>query len=152
NRGVAVEHVERFSGRRIARVQVTEARTPAEARRAHAEGRPVVYRPEAIAKVDTSYRERVDRRVVEAKTAEKERANRPATDPTTDKQAEHDRAVRRDSEKATTPPPTVGKSPKVEPEAQTAKQAEHERAVRRAEEAKAAEKGKGDPKDDKSGK
>jgi len=48
NRGVAVENVERVTGRQVAKVDVTKAQTPEDARRLAAEGRPVVYAPAAV--------------------------------------------------------------------------------------------------------
>jgi DNA segregation ATPase FtsK/SpoIIIE-like protein len=48
NHGVAVEHVERVTGRQIERVEVTKAATPEEARRLAAEGKPAFYAPPAV--------------------------------------------------------------------------------------------------------
>lgn len=114
NRGVSVTEVERYSGRRVERVPLARAATEADVQRYRREGRPVAYQPEAIVQADEVYRQRVERRQVDAKANEKARAERRSVDNTIDRQQQRDRADRRVTD------------------AEVARQQERDRAARRS--------------------
>jgi hypothetical protein len=84
NRGVAVENVERVTGRQVQRVEVTKAQTPEDARRLAAEGRPVVYAPAAVEQAQQKKAEAQEQREAtvadEKAKADQEKADRQKAD------------------------------------------------------------------------
>jgi hypothetical protein len=84
NRGVAVENVERVTGRQVARVEVTKAQTPEDARRLAAEGRPVVYAPAVVEQAEQKRAEAQEQRDAtaadEKAKADQEKADRQKAD------------------------------------------------------------------------
>jgi len=96
NRGVAVENVERVTGRQVQRVEVTKAQTPEDARRLAAEGRPVVYAPAVVEQAEQKKAEAQQQREAtaadEKAKADQERAQRD--------QAAADEKAKADQEKA----------------------------------------------------
>ena len=76
NRGVAVENVERVTGRQVQRVEVTKAQTPEDTRRLAAAGRPVDYAPAAVeqAQQKKADQEKADRQKADQEKADQEKA------------------------------------------------------------------------------
>jgi hypothetical protein len=100
NRGVSVAEVERVSGRKVERVQMTTVTSADEARRLRAEGKPVAYQPENIQKADMAYRQRVETRTTAAQDAERTRAQRRTQQSQQATEAEKQRDAERAKESA----------------------------------------------------